>query len=380
RANDAIRVAAKDVRARVIGEGANLGMTQRARIEYNQNGGRCNSDAIDNSAGVNSSDIEVNIKIALASAMRSGKLDRTSRDKLLAEMTDEVAQLVLANNYQQPLAVSMMERRGPSELPHLARTMTLFENRGLLDRSVEYLASPEAMTERQTRGEGMTRAEIGVLLAYAKIVHFDELIASTLPDSPYFETELLGYFPKAMRETYAEEVRTHRLHREIVATVLINDIVNRGGAVFITQLQDMTGRSTAEIVEAYTVVRDGFDLEALYAGIDALDNKIDGQLQLSLYERIRRLVVYGTAWQLKNGAGDVPVAERILKLRDAFQQLTPVLKDILPSFLRDRIESNTAEIEAAEVPVDLARKLALLEVMALVPDIVSTANAAQAEL
>src|SRR5690606_27670443 len=201
RANDAIRVAARDVRARVVGEGANLGMTQRARIEFNQKGGRCNSDAIDNSAGVNSSDIEVNIKIALASAMRSGKLDRASRDKLLAEMTDEVAQLVLANNYQQPLAVSMMERRGASELPHLARMMTLFENRGLLDRSVEYLPGPEALAERQTRGEGMTRAEIGVLLAYAKIVHFDELIASTLPDSPYFETELLGYFPKAMRET-----------------------------------------------------------------------------------------------------------------------------------------------------------------------------------
>jgi glutamate dehydrogenase len=380
RANDAIRVEAKEIRAKVIGEGANLGMTQRARIEFNQNGGRCNSDAIDNSAGVNSSDIEVNIKIALASAMRSGKLDRPSRDELLAAMTDEVAQLVLANNYQQPLAVSLMERRGASELPHLSRTMTLFENRGLLDRTVEYLPGPEALAERQARGEGMTRAEIGVLLAYAKIVHFDELIASTVPDSPYFEAELLGYFPKAMRETYAEEIRTHRLNREIVATVLINDIVNRGGAAFITQLQDMTGRSTAEIVEAFTVVRDGFDLDELYSRIDALDNKIDGQFQLSLYERVRRLVVTGTAWQLKNGAAGVPISERILKLREALVQLAPVLRDKLPSFLRDRIKASTAEIEGADVPVNLARKLALLDALALVPDIVATADAAQAAL
>lgn len=380
RGNDAIRIEAKDIRAKVIGEGANLGMTQRARIEFNQNGGRCNSDAIDNSAGVNSSDVEVNIKIALASAMRAGKLDRPSRNKLLAKMTNEVAHLVLANNYHQPLAISLIERRGTSELPHQARMMTLFENRGLLDRAVEFLPGPEALAERQARGEALTRAEIGVLLAYAKIVHFDELMASTLLDSPYFETELFGYFPKAMREAYAQEIRTHRLHREIIATVLINDIVNRGGAAFITQLQDMTGRPTHEIVAAYTIVRDGFDLEALYSKIDALDNKIDGQLQLALYERVRRLVVNGTAWQLKNGSGNIAIGERIQTLRDAVVQLNPMLKDSQPSFLRDRMAVIATEIEGGGVPMDLARKLALLDALALVPDIVLVANTAGADL
>jgi len=298
----------------------------------------------------------------------------------LAEMTDGVAHLVLANNYEQPLAISLIERRGASELPHQARMMTLFENRGLLDRAVEFLPGPEALAEKQARGEALTRAEIGVLLAYAKIVHFDELIASTLPDSPYFETELFGYFPKAMREAYAEEIRTHRLHREIIATVLINDIVNRGGAAFITQLQDMTGRSTGEIVDAYTVVRDGFDLAELYSRIDALDNKIDGQLQLSLYERVRRLVVNGTAWQLKNGSGDIAIGERIRKLRDAVVQLDPVLKEAQPAFLRDRMAVIAGEIEEGGVPVDLARKLALLDALALVPDIALSAHAAEADL
>src|SRR5690606_29839101 len=156
RANDAIRIAGRDVRARVIGEGANLGVTQRGRIEYARGGGRCNSDAIDNSAGVNSSDVEVNIKIALATALRSGRLDRPARDRLLKAMTDEVAELVLANNYRQPLAISLVERRGVAELPHQARMMSLLESEGLLDRAVENLPGAEALAERQGRGEGLT--------------------------------------------------------------------------------------------------------------------------------------------------------------------------------------------------------------------------------
>src|SRR5690606_34350014 len=183
-----------------------------------------------------------------------------------------------------------------------------------------------------------------------------------------------------MREAYAEEIRTHRLHREIIATVLINDIVNRGGAAISTQLQDMTGRSTGEIVEAYTVVRDGFDLAELYSRIDALDNRIDGQLQLSLYERVRRLVVNGTAWQLKNGSGDIAIGERIGKLQDAVVRLGPVLKEAPPTFLRDRMAVIAGEIEEGGVPVDLARKLALLDALALVPDIALSAHAAGADL
>jgi len=380
RANDAIRVAAKEVRAKVIGEGANLGMTQRARVEFNLKGGRCNSDAVDNSAGVNSSDVEVNIKIALAAAMRRGSLARPERNELLAAMTDEVAHLVLRNNYQQTLAISLVERRGLSELPHQARMMSLFESQGHLDRAVEHLPGPEALAERQSRGEPLTRAEIGVLLAYAKIVLFDELVASPLPDDPLFEADLFAYFPAQMREKYAAEIRSHRLRREIIATELANDIINRGGPSFVTRLQDMTGRPAHEIVAAYAVIRDGFDLQSIFSTIDALDNKLDGQVQLGLYERVARLILTATAWQLKNGAGQGSIGERIRHLIEARSKLEPVLSSLLPHFLAEGIRAATAQYKTEGVPDALAERLSFLEISALLPDIVLAADKANADL
>ena len=229
RANDAIRVTAAELRVKVIGEGANLGVTQRARIEFNLLGGACNSDAIDNSGGVNSSDVEVNIKIALASAMRRGSLTRPARNKLLAEMTGEVGDLVLANNYQQTLALSLARKRATGDLPHHSRFMDALEARGLLDRAVETLPSPLALAERHVRGEPLTRAELGVLLAYAKIVLFSDILASNVPDDPHFERDLLDYFPDQMAKKYGAEIAGHRLRREIIARVLANDVINRGG-------------------------------------------------------------------------------------------------------------------------------------------------------
>ncbi|WEX09712.1 NAD-glutamate dehydrogenase [Chelativorans sp. AA-79] len=380
RANDTIRVTAKEVGAKVVGEGANLGMTQRARVEFNLKGGRSNSDAIDNSGGVNSSDLEVNIKIALAAAMRNGSLARPERNKLLAAMTGEVADLVLANNYMQTLAISLVERRGLSELPHQARMMSLFEAQGHLDRAVEFLPGPEALAERQSRGEALTRAEIGVLLAYAKIVLFDELVASPLPDEPHFEADLFAYFPTRMRSKYAGEIRGHRLRREIIATELANDIIDRGGPTFVTRLQDMTGRPAHEIVEAYAVVRDGFDLRSIFSAIDALDNRIDGQVQLALYERVCRLILSATAWQLKNGAGAGPTGERIRHLIEARAKLEPALKSLLPHFLAEGISAMAAQYEAAGVPAPLAGRLGSLDASALVPDIVLAADTAKTDL
>eukprot|EP01133_Synstelium_polycarpum_P024606 gene24606-29507_t len=211
RANDAIRITGLDVRAKVIGEGANLGVTQKARIEFGLAGGRCNSDAIDNSAGVNTSDVEVNIKIALAQAMRSGKLQRDKRDTLLESMTDEVGHLVLRNNYLQTLALSLAQRRGLTDLAYQSRFMSELEARKLLNRKVETLPDDKALAERQADGIALSRAELGVLLAYAKIVLSDQLLASNLPDDPYLERGLLDYFPKQMKEGYGEEIRTHRL-------------------------------------------------------------------------------------------------------------------------------------------------------------------------
>ncbi len=380
RANDAIRIIGAEVRAKVVGEGANLGMTQRARIEYGLNGGRCNSDAIDNSAGVNSSDVEVNIKIALAAAMRKGSLTRPARDKLLAEMTEEVAALVLANNYEQTLSISLTRRRGLADLAHQERFMQALEGRGQLDRVVEVLPSSAALAEREARGEPLTRAEIGVLLAYAKIVLFDDIVASKLPDDPHFHADLMGYFPARMAKKYATEIEGHRLRREIVATVVGNDVINRGGPSFITRMQDLTGCAAAEAVAAFSVVRDGFELPALYSEIDALDNKVDGNLQLELYQSVGRLVHSATTWFLKHDDNAAPLGERIATLRAARKALEGRIGAMLPSFTGDRLEERTHELFKAGAPEALAKRVAFLPIAELVPDIARVARDAKSGL
>ncbi|HEV7251917.1 MAG TPA: NAD-glutamate dehydrogenase [Mesorhizobium sp.] len=380
RANDAIRINAADLRAKVIGEGANLAVTQAARIEYGRRGGRCNSDAIDNSGGVNSSDVEVNIKIALAAAMRAGRLDRSARNELLASMTEEVAKLVLANNYGQALAISLDERRGPAELPRHARFMERIEARGLLDRDVEGLPWPTDIAELQARGQNLTRAEIGVLLAYAKIVLFSDLLETDAPDDASFADDLLGYFPGAMRERFADEIRDHPLRREIVSRVLVNDLVNRGGPSFAERLQEGTGCGPADVVLACAAARGGFELQELFAAVDRLDNRIDGQKQLDLYMDVARLVEGGAAWFLRNRRGTIAPDVEATRLVAARERLEPRLLDLLPPFLRENAEAREAELAGWGVPAELAAALARLDAAALIPDIALAAEESGSEL
>ena len=367
RANDAIRVTGSEVRAKVIGEGANLGVTQRGRIEYGLAGGRCNSDAIDNSGGVNSSDVEVNIKIAFATAMRQGSLTRPARNKLLASMTEEVAGLVLANNYHQTLAISLAQLRGTADIPHQQRFMAGLEARKLLDRKVEMLPSDAALAERAARNEPLTRAELGVLLAYAKMVLLDDLVASALPDDPYLERDLLAYFPNRMEKKYAAEIASHRLRREIIATQLANDAINRGGPTFVSRLQDATGGAPQEIVEAYVLVRDGFGLPALYAEIDALDTKIDGQVQLQLYQSVGRLVHGQTSWFVRNPEA-AALAERIAALAAARRSIEPKLTQWLAPDMKARHIARVEALAQSGAPPKLAERLAALADAELVPE------------
>jgi len=380
RANDAIRVAAAEVGAKVIGEGANLGVTQRGRIEFGLLGGRCNSDAIDNSAGVNSSDMEVNIKIALAAAMRRKKLTRVSRNALLVDMTEDVASLVLANNYEQTLALSMAERRGLSYLPHQRRFISGLEARGLLDRKVELLPDEPALSEREAKGQPLTRAELGVLLAYAKLTLFDDLVKGGLPDDPYLEHELMGYFPHRMAQEFASEISSHRLRREIIATRLANDIINRGGPAFVSRLKDLTGETDEAAGRAFLLVREGYDLNRLYAEIDALDNKIDGGAQLKLYAIAAHLLEQVTSWLLKSGDGITDLSARIRRLKEARAALEPELPKIMPAFMRASLEERTQSLKEKGAPDKLAGELAMLGVSGLVPDIVHVAAAAKADL
>ena len=369
RANDAIRIPAIEVGARVIGEGANLGVTQKGRIEFGLNGGRCNSDAIDNSAGVNSSDVEVNIKIALAPAMRDDRLPRPKRNKLLASMTDEVGHLVLRNNYQQSLAISLIEMQELANRTPLGRLMTRLEEAGHLNRKVETLPNEQVLSERYQAGKPLTRAEIGVLLSYAKIVLFDQVVASDLPDDPYFTDTLERYFPAKMRKAYADDIHAHRLRREIIATVLANEVINRGGPAFVSTLTDATGYVAADVVKAAVLALDGLDLPRIYAEIDALDNRIGGALQNRLYEQVGRIFALVTERALRTGLIAGPVADAVARLRDGMGKLRGTLRGALPAESAEEIRAAVASFVEGGVPEKLAKDIADLALMTLVPEI-----------
>ena len=276
RANDAIRAVGAALRCKVIGEGANLGMTQRGRIEAALRGIRLNTDAIDNSAGVNTSDVEVNLKIALSLPLHDGRLTWPDRNALLASMTDEVAALVLRNNYQQTLAISLDQQRGLDDLGFQQRLMQTLEKRHELDRAVEFLPDDSEIAERRRRGIPLTRPEIAVLLAYAKLSLHGDLLASRVPDDPYLARELGRYFPPSVTTRFPEAVERHRLRRDIISTGLANSMINRGGPTLVVRIADQTGASVDRIAAAFAAVRDSYSLTALNTAIEELDGKIDG--------------------------------------------------------------------------------------------------------
>ncbi|MDD9911250.1 MAG: NAD-glutamate dehydrogenase [Ahrensia sp.] len=380
RANDAIRVTAKEVRAKVIGEGANLGVTQPGRIEFGQHGGRCNSDAIDNSAGVNSSDVEVNIKIALAAAMKSGKLSRKRRDTLLESMTEDVADLVLRNNYLQTLSISLSQRRGMEAFVHQHRLMQWLESRGRLDRDVEDLPDDIEMAERQAAGRTLVRPEIGVLLAYAKIVALDDLVDTDVPDDPYFRDMLVSYFPPKMQKAYANQIEGHRLRREIIATVLANSLVNRGGPTFLSRVSDRTGAAISTVARAYATVRDVFQLPAINASIDALDTNISGDLQLELYDIVQERVLSQTVWFVRYEDFSGGIESAVKAYRGAVQKLSDGIETVAPDFLGERVMADRDRFVDGGVPQNTALALARMQITGLVPDILFAARQTKADL
>ncbi|WP_297844528.1 NAD-glutamate dehydrogenase [uncultured Roseibium sp.] len=380
RANDPIRITASEIGAKVIGEGANLGLTQLARIEFNKKGGRCNSDAIDNSAGVNSSDMEVNIKIAFGAAVKSGKLTIEQRNELLAEMTDEVAELVLRNNYLQTLAISMTELRGMEDFGYQVRMMRQLEQAGLLDRVVEQLPDEATLDEMRKAGLLLTRAELGVLLAYAKITLYDALLESSVPDDDYLARELFRYFPDQMADTYKDEISGHRLRREIIATMLANSMINRGGATFITRLRDQTDATATEIAQGFVAVRNSYDLTDLNTEIDQLDTKIDGALQLELYSEIQSLLLERVVWFKRNVSFDKGLFAVVERFRAGIAALRGRLEAVLPEEPAAVLAERTAAFVEQGVPESLARRIAWLPAERAIPDIVIVSEETGADL
>ncbi|RXF73386.1 NAD-glutamate dehydrogenase [Hansschlegelia zhihuaiae] len=374
RANDAIRVTPPELRVKVVGEGANLGVTQKARIEASRRGVRINSDAIDNSAGVNTSDVEVNIKIAFSSPLRDGALKLDERNRILAEMTDEVADLVLANNYDQTLAISLATGGGFEEAGFQMRLMQALEARKLLDRAVEILPDDAALTERARSGDPLTRPEVAVLLAWAKIALFDDLLESALPDDPYMARDLVGYFPSLMRERFAGEIAGHRLRREIIATVAANAVINRGGPALVVRLADQTGASPDRIAAAFAVARDAFGFDELNAEIDALDAKIPGALQLDLYAAVRDLMIHRMVWFLRNVDFSAGLERVIERFRPPIMEIRDGLDAALGEEVATRRAARAEEFVKAGLPEGLAFKLSALLALEGAPDAVLTAE------
>jgi glutamate dehydrogenase len=362
RANDAIRVNGKDLRCKVVGEGGNLGFTQLGRVEYADNGGRIYTDAIDNSAGVDCSDHEVNIKILVNLVMEDGEMTLKQRNALLAEMTGEVGKLVLSDNYFQTQSLSVAGVRADKLLDSQAALMRSLEKMGRLDRAVEFLPAEDEIAERHAAKKGLTPPERAVLLAYSKMVLSDDLVAAkTLVDDDYVKSALVGYFPAQLRAKYSHLMPRHALRRDIIATVLANTMINRTGSVFVHRMQDETGAAPEEVTRAFILTRDIFGLEALWAQVDALDNKVPAQLQYEMLIDVGRLVVRSTLWFLRRRREKLPIA----KVLQIFQPGVASLGKLVPAVLApsDRLafEKSVERLGSQGVPADLAQRYAALE-------------------
>ena len=375
KANDAVRVNGADLRVKVVGEGANLGLTQAGRIEFARKGGRINTDAIDNSAGVDSSDHEVNIKILTGIVERAGKLTRPDRNTLLASMTDEVGLKVLAHNYDQTLALSLMERDAPGELDAQARFMLDLEGKNRLDRKVEGLPDPVALAELSAAGRGLTRPEMAVLLAYGKIDLFDDIIDSTAPDDPYFVQTLEDYFPGPLAK-YEDEMRRHRLRREIIATVIDNDIVNRCGPTFPGRLRASAGCDTAALVVGYEAAKQVLRLDDLWSQVAALDGKASATGQMALFAAVSGALRAQTYWLARRAAkSTVTVQALIEEYQPSADKLRKLMPGVLSPFEQKAIAKRAKAFIQDGAPEELAHAVAILPPLTTAADLVDLANA-----
>jgi glutamate dehydrogenase len=370
RANDAIRVNGADLRCKVVAEGGNLGFTQHGRIEYALQGGRINTDAIDNSAGVSCSDHEVNIKILL----RAGNLAVEERNQLLAQMTDEVAALVLRDNYFQTQSLSVSGALAPSLLETQYRFIKHLEKSGRLNRELESLPNDEEFDERRAAKLGLTQPERAVLLAYSKIALNEALVDSDVPDDPFISTALERYFPTPLRERFKDEIHAHPLRREIIATHVTNSMINRVGSTFVHRLQEETGASAADVVRAYLIVREVFGFVDLWRAIEALDYKVPDRVQTAMIIEGGRLIVRGTLWFLRNRRHLADLTRSIGHFQASVKRVAALLPEILPAPELAGFEAAARRLEKEGVPAPLARHAAGFDAMFSALDIVEVAD------
>jgi glutamate dehydrogenase len=380
RANDAVRVDADELRCRVVGEGGNLGFTQRARIAYARAGGRIYMDAIDNSAGVDCSDHEVNIKILLDTVVADGDLTGEQRNAILAEMGDEVAALVLRDNYEQTQAISSSTAQAASMVEVHERYVRSLESDGTLNRELEVLPTEEGFDERQAAGGGLTAPEFATLLSHTKIALGQELLASDLPEDPYLSSELERYFPARLGEEFGTQLQRHPLRREIIASRVVNDLVNRAGTTFAFRLSDETGAGADDIARAYAVAREVFGLRALWAEIEALDGRVPAETQIAMLLKARILLERATRWLLRNRRRPIDIAAAVARYSSGAAALAEALPTLLGPSELEAARAKAAAFAEVGVPPELAQRVAHLEALVPTLDLVEMAAAAEVDV
>ncbi len=380
RGNDSVRVDGRQLRARVVGEGGNLGASQLGRIEAARAGVRINTDAIDNSAGVGTSDREVNIKILLGAAERAGRLTREGRNELLHSMTAEVAAQVLRDNYEQNVLLGNSRENAVEMLPSHVRLIEWLETNGVLDRELESLPSPASIADLVQSGRGLTRPEFAVLVAYSKIMLKDDLVLTGLAEDPWLASTLADYFPEALRLAYAGDLSAHPLRAEIIVNSVVNSMVNRGGITFAYRAADETGASSEQIARAFIVAREVFDLQPFVAAVEGTDNSVSTAVQTDLYLTFRRLLDRATRWFVQHRAGGIDIGEEISHFGEALRGQGARMEQLLRGDDRNNFSQRAAAFIAAGVPEELARRGAgLLESIPLL-DIIERARVAGWEL
>ncbi|MGI8762315.1 MAG: NAD-glutamate dehydrogenase, partial [Jatrophihabitantaceae bacterium] len=377
KANDGLRADGADLRVRVVGEGGNLGFTQLGRVEYARRGGRINTDAIDNSAGVDTSDHEVNLKILLDRSVASGSIGRAERNALLASVTDDVAALVLRDNYEQNVLLGMARKLDPALVSVHQRFIQTLEQAGELDREIEFLPSDKELLQREAAGQGLCSPENAVLAAYSKITLTRHIEDSTLPDEPWFQRALAGYFPPSIAERFAGELPGHPLHREIITTVVVNDMINRSGTTFVHRAIEETGADIAEITRAYSVVREVFGLQALWTAIEALDNQVPTDAQHSGYQEMRRLIDRATRWFVDVRFPITDVASEVERFAPTLHELGPRITELVRGAELADIHAEAGRLVDLGLPSQLAINLAELLSAFLLLDVVEIANASE---
>ena len=374
RANDGLRISGNELRCRMVGEGGNLGLTQKGRIEFALRGGLVNTDAIDNSAGVDCSDHEVNIKVLLGTVVAEGKMTMEQRNTLLQQMTDEVCQLVLDDNRSQTLTLAIARRQALPMLNVHARYLHVLESEGWLNRTFESLPTDKQIAERQSGGLGLTTPEFAVVLAYTKSVNMTEMVRTEFPDDPYLEPDLVRYFPTVLQQRYRSEILDHRLRREIIATQVANQMVNLSGISFDNRMTEDTGAGVVDVMRAWVAARDIFNFPTMWDQIEALPTHVKLDTQLELFLEARRMVERAALWLLRHRRPPLEIATVVAEFKPGITELLKTLESHLRGKVRDQLFANEAARLAAGVPESVAQRSVAWPLMHTSFDIIDLAT------